>query len=162
MKKCYKIDVSDFNILDCYGFKRDCDQPAHIKNVLRLDDIYRVRYPFYMEKVQRLQYMNFRTRENKDISDRERDSYGVPDYFLVCELEENGRFEYAEVLTGLSFIIPGEVYKSYDAGKQELSVDEAVSLFDDKYIEKVGSLFHLAYDREKKDVVKAELIKKIK
>jgi len=51
MRKCYKVDVSDFNELDCYGFKRDCDQPAHVKNVLRLDDIYRVRYPFYMEKV---------------------------------------------------------------------------------------------------------------
>jgi len=39
MRKCYKVDVSDFNELDCYGFKRDCDQPAHVKNVLRLDDI---------------------------------------------------------------------------------------------------------------------------
>lgn len=162
MKKCYKIDVSDFDVLDCYGFKRDGEQPAHVNNVFRLDDIYRVRYPFYMEKVQRLQYMNFRTKEAKGISERERDSYGVPDYFLVCEVEENGRFEYTEVLTGLSFIIPSEVFKSFDVGKQELSVEEAVSLFDDKYIEKIGNLFHLTYDKEKKDGFKAELVKKIK
>lgn len=83
-------------------------------------------------------------------------------YFLVCEVEENGRFEYEEVLTGLSFIIPGEVYKSYDSGKQELSCEEAISLFDDKYIAKVGNLFHLSYDKEKNDVIKAGLVKKIK
>lgn len=70
-------------------------------------------------------------------------------YFFVCEVEENGRFEYEEVLTGLSFIIPGEVYKSYDSVKQKLSCEEAISLFDDKYIAKVGNLLHLSYYKKR-------------
>ena len=66
--KYYKINVEDLFILDCYETKRDFESPAHIKNLFRLDDLYKIRYSMLMQKVTNLQYMNFRTKENRDIS----------------------------------------------------------------------------------------------
>ena len=146
--KYYKIDVNDFNYLDLYGFKRDSDKPSHIKNVIRLDDFYRTRFPHFMQRVARLQYMNFRTKENQTICDEDRNRYGVPDYFLVSEIEPNGFFEYTELLTGITFIIPAECFGPVSELKSEISADEVIQLFDNSYIEKISGLFKMVYDTE--------------
>lgn len=164
-KKFYKINVEDLFSLDCYGIKRDFDSPAHIKNVFRLDDFYKIRYPLLMQKVVDLQYMNFRTKETRDISKREKALYNVPDYFLVAETFPNGYFEYTELLTSISFLIPSEFYaKLYKEPmnlRQEITQEEIINLFNDDYIEKIGGLFNIVYDKEKKEMFKKELIKKI-
>lgn len=159
--KYYKINVKDFNNLDFYGFKRDSDKPSHIKNVIRLDDFYRTRFPYFMQRVTRLQYMNFRTKENQTICDEDRNRYGVPDYFLVSEIEPNGFFEYSELLTGITFIISVECFGPVSELKSEISEDEVIQLFDNNYIEKICGLFQIAYDAEKKENVKQQLVKKL-
>lgn len=163
--KFYKINVENLSSLDCYGLKRDFDSPAHINNVKRLDDIYKIRYPLLMQKVANLQYMNFRTKENRDISKREKTLYNVPDYFLVAGTKPNGYFEYNELLTGISFLIPSEVYaKMYHRPlelRQEISREELLDLFNDDYIDKICSLFNIQYDREKKKKEKQQLTKKL-
>ena len=159
--KYYKIDVNDFNYLDFYGFKRDSDKPSHIKNVIRLDDFYRTRFPHFMQRVARLQYMNFRSKENQTICDEDRNRYGVPDYFLVSEIEPNGFFEYIELLTGITFIISAECFGPVNELKTEISEEEVIQLFDNSYIEKISGLFQIAYDTEKKENVKQQLVKKL-
>jgi len=161
MTKYYKVDVNNFNDLDLYGFKRDFDKPSHIKNVIRLDDFYRIRFPHFMQRVAKLQYMNFRTKENQTICDEDRNRYGVPDYFLVSEIEPNGFFEYTELLTGITFIIPAECFGPVNELKSEISEDEVIQLFDNSYIEKISGLFQFVYDTEKKENVKQQLVKKL-
>ena len=164
-RKYYKIDVEDLFCLDNYGLKRDCESPSHINNVFRLDDVYKIRYPLLMKKVTNLQYINFRCKEIRTISNREKALYNVPDYFLVTEIEPNGYFEYTELLTGITFLIPSEVHaKLYNKSlilKTEISEEEVVNLFNDDYIEKIGNLFYLLYDSEKKETVKQELVRKL-
>lgn len=163
--KYYKINVEDLFSLDCYGIKRDFDSPAHIKNIFRLDDLYKIRYPLLMQKVANLQYMNFRTKENRDISKREKALYNVPNYFLVVETFPNGYFEYAELLTGISFLIPSEFYdklynKTFDL-RQEITREELIDLFNDDYIGNICCLFNIPYDKEKKEIEKHQIIKKL-
>lgn len=163
--KYYKINVEDLFNLDCYGIKRDFDSPAHINNVFRLDDLYKIRYPLLMQKVANLQYMNFRTKENRDISKREKELYNIPEYFLVAETFPNGYFEYAELLTGISFIIPSEfhakLYKEPMNLRQEITKEELIDLFNDDYIDKICSLFNIQYDKEKKQTEKHQITKKL-
>lgn len=165
MKKYYKINVGNLFNLDNYGLKRDCDSPSHINNVFRLDDVYKIRYPFLMKNVANLQYTNFRFKESKEVPKREKELYKVPEYFWVSEVEPNGYFEYIELLTGITFLIPSEVLdKLYGRPlnlKEEISNEEVIALFDDNYIEKVGNLFYTLYDTEKKESVKQNLVKKL-
>jgi len=118
-----------------------------------------------MQKVANLQYMNFRTKETRDISKREKVLYNVPDYFLVSEIEPNGYFEYAELLTGISFLIPSEfyakLYKDPMNLKKEITEEELIDLFNDDYIEKLYGLFNIQYDKNKKETEKHKLIKKL-
>lgn len=163
--KFYKINVENLFSLDCYGLKRDFDSPAHLNNVFRLDDIYKIRYPLLMQKVANLQHINFRTKENRDISKREKSLYNVPNYFLVVETEPNGYFEYNELLTGISFLIPSEVHAKMHHRplelRQEITREELLNLFNDDYIDKICSLFNIQYDKEKKETEKQQLKKKL-
>lgn len=87
----------------------------------------------------------------------------MPDYFLVTEIEPNGYFEYAGLLTGITFLILSEVHaKLYNKPlilRTEISEEEVVNLFNDDYIEKIGNLFYLLYDSEKKETFKQELVR---
>lgn len=163
--KYYKINVEDLFSLDCYGIKRDFDSPAHIKNVFRLDDLYKIRYPMLMQKIANLQYMNFRNKENRDISKREKELFSVPKYFLVAETFPNGYFEYTELLTGISFIIPSEFYaKLYKEPmnlRQEITREELIDLFSDDYINRICGLFNIQYDKEAKETEKHQIVKKL-
>ena len=84
--KLYKIDVNNLNCLDMYGFKRDYDKPAHIKNVFRLDDYYRARYPYLMKRFDDLQRLNFKFKRNDKISDLSLKALNVPEYFVVMKV----------------------------------------------------------------------------
>ena len=165
MRKYYKIDVEDLFDLDNYGLKFDCDSPSYLDNMIRLDDVYKIRYPLLMQRVADLMYINFRCKENRTISKREKALYNVPNYFLVAENEPNGYCDYTELLTGITFLIPSEVYLKADNKplflRTEISEEEVIALFDDNYIEKVGNLFYLLYDAEKKESVKQNLVKKL-
>ena len=114
-----------------------------------------------MQRVTRLQYMNFRTKENQTICDEDRNRYGMPDYFLVSEIEPNGFFEYSELLTGITFIISAECFGPLNELKSEISADEVIQLFNNSYIEKISGLFQIVYDTEKKENMKQELVKKL-
>ena len=157
-RKYYKINVENLFDLDYYGLKKYNDRPAHIGNVTYLDYIYKLRYPLLMQKVADLQYINFRCKEQRTISNSEKLLYNVPDYFLVADVEPNGYFEYTELLTEITLLIPSEVYAKIHGNpcdlKIEISEDEAISLFNDDYIEKISGLFNLIYDKNEKETSK--------
>jgi len=164
-RKIYKIDVQDLFSLSNFGFKKDWNSPAHINNIFRLDDVYKIRYPMLMEQVAKLEYINFRCKENKTIPKREKTLFNVPDYFLVSEVEPNGYFEYTELLTNITFLIPSEIhdklYGRINNLKQEINVYELRELFSIDYITKIANLFNLTYDNEKKQTKQEQIIKKI-
>ena len=129
-----------------------------VENLFDLDYIYKLRYPLLMQKVADLQYINFRCKEQRTISNSEKLLYNVPDYFLVADVEPNGYFEYTELLTEITLLIPSEVYAKIHGNpcdlKIEISEDEAISLFNDDYIEKISGLFNLIYDKNEKETSK--------
>ena len=140
--KIYKIDLNDLYCLDMYGFKRDYDKPAHIKNVFRLDDFYRVRYPQLMKKFDDLQKFNFKFKRNDKISDLSLKALSIPEYFIVME-SEYGKFEYIEILFGFPFYIPSEVLGIMNTDKKEITKEEAMSLLTNDYIDNICSMFYL-------------------
>lgn len=163
--KYYKINVEDLFSLDSYGIKRDFDSPAHIKNVFRLDDLYKLRYPFLMQKVANLQYMNFKTKESRNVSKNEKEIFNIPKYILVAETSPNGYFEYVELLTGISLIIPSEIYaKLYNKPmnlRQDITKEELINLFNDDYINRICGLFNIQYDKQTKETEKKQIVKKL-
>ena len=84
--KIYKIDLKNLYSLDMYGFKRDYNKPAHIKNVFRLDEFYRARYPQLMKRSDDLQSLNFKFKRNDKISDLSLKALNVPEYFVVMKV----------------------------------------------------------------------------
>lgn len=154
--KIYKIDVNDLNCLDMYGFKRNSEEPAHIKNVYRLDDYYRCRFPQVMQQHDQCQYVNFRNKTDKQVSDSTKRQYWVPEYFIVKE-SEYGKFEYHEVLLGIPFYIPSEVFGIMNTDKQEISSEEALELLDENYIRCMGNLFYLVYPQVGVEAAKERL-----
>lgn len=144
--KLYKIDVNDLNCLDMYGFKRNYDKPAHIKNVFRLDDFYRVRYPQLMKRFDDLQRFNFKFKRNDKISDLSLKALSVPEYFVVME-SEHGKFEYIEILFGFPFYIPSEALGIMNTDKIEITKEEAMSLLTTEYIDNICSMFYLSTQR---------------
>lgn len=164
MTKYYKINVENLFNLDCFGIKKDFDSPTHLKNVFRLDDLYRIRYPLLMKKVDELQYINFRTKENNHISKIEKDIHYVPEYLLVSETEI-GYFEYTELLTNISILIPSEYYaRLYNKPmilKQEITQEELINLFNIDYINRICSMFNIQYDKQTKESERHQIIKQL-
>lgn len=142
--KIYKIDVTNLNCLDMYGFKRDSEQPPHKNNVYRLDDYYRCRFPKVMEMHDKRQYINFRCKTNDKVSTATMKQYWMPEYFIVTE-SEYGKFEYHEILLGTPFYITSEAVGIMNTDKQEITVEEAIRLIDETYIKNMGNLFYIAY-----------------
>ena len=69
--KYYKIMVDDLFNARYYGIKKDSTAFAHPENFQSLEYLYKIRYPILMQKVSDLEYMNYRTQENNDISPSE-------------------------------------------------------------------------------------------
>lgn len=116
-----------------------------------------------MQKVSDLEYMNYRTQENNEISPSERNFYNVPYYFLVTDVQPNGYFEYKELLTGVSFLIPSEVYaKSFGYPlnlRKEITYEELIKLYNTDYINRVCSLFGLSLAKDEIEEKKRKLVK---
>lgn len=161
--KYYKIMVDDLFNVRYYGIKKDFTSPAHPENFQSLEYLYKIKYPVLMQKVAHLEYMNYRTQENNDISPSERNFYNVPYYFLVTEVQPNGYFEYKELLTGISFLIPQEVYaKSFGYPlnlRKEITYEELVKLYNADYINRICSLFGLSLTKDEIEEKKRKLVK---
>lgn len=144
--------VDDLFNVRYYGIKKDFTSPAHPENFQSLEYLYKIKYPVLMQKVAHLEYMNYRIQENNDISPSERNFYNVPYYFLVTEVQPNGYFEYKELLTGISFLIPQEVYaKSFGYPlnlRKEITYEELVKLYNADYINRICSLFGLSLTKD--------------
>lgn len=144
--KIYKIDLKNLYSLDMYGFKRDYNKPAHIKNVFRLDEFYRARYPQLMKRSDDLQSLNFKFKRNDKISDLSLKAMNIPEYFVVME-SEYGKFEYIEILFGFPFYIPSEALGIMNTDKKEITNEEAMSLLTNDYIDNICSMFYLTNQR---------------
>lgn len=161
-KKYYKLDVSNLFNLGYYSLKKDQDSAANIHNVYSLNYYYEDRYPGLMKHVNSLAYDNYWYRENNTVSSKERTFYNIPDYILV-EASKIGYFEYFEVLTGISFIVPSEVFCWYDEEKmarEEITKEQLIELFNDDYVGKICSLFDIR-DKEQKENFKQDAVKKL-
>lgn len=162
-KKYYKLDVSNLFNLGYYSLKKNQDSAANIHNVYSLNYYYVDRYPSLMKHVNSLAYDNYWYRENNTVSSKERAFYNIPDYLLV-EASKIGYFEYFEVLTGISFIIPSEAL--YCPGEEkmiageEITKEQLLELFNDDYVGKICSLFDIR-DKEQKENFKQDAVKKL-
>ena len=138
--KIYKIDLKNLCSLDIYGFKRDYNKPAHIKNVFRLDEFYRARYPQLMKRSDDLQSLNFKFKRNDKISDLSLKAMNIPEYFVVME-SEYGKFEYIEILFGFPFYIPCE----------------ALGIMNTDNIDNICSMFYLTNQRPSLDSARGRI-----
>lgn len=161
-KKYYKIPLDDLSNIEYYGTKANVSAPAHPQNFQSLEILYNIRYPMIMAKLKDLIYLNYIAQENNEISQEEKNAYNVPNYLIVTDAWSGGYFQYQELLTGITILIPSEIYaKSYRTPlnlRKEITPEELNGLYNDDYIDRVCNLFGIRMDKKEKEQ-KLQLIK---
>ncbi len=160
--KYYKIVLDDLSNIEYYGTKANVNAAAHPQNFQSLEILYNIRYPMIMAKLKDLIYLNYIAQENNAISQEERNAYNVPSYLLVADAWSGGYFQYQELSTGITILIPSEIYaKSYRMPlnlRKEITPEELIELYNDDYIDRVCNLFGIIMDKKEKEQ-KLQLIK---
>ena len=106
--------------------------------------------------------MNYINKENHNLPEEYRFIYDIPDYFLVKSTSPNNRLEYAELASGITFLIPAEaILGSIPESKVELTEEKVNTLYNDEYIRKINDFFNLSHIQERKSSQSPELIKKL-